>query len=185
MQKNNNYVKLEDKNIILERIKKGDQKAFEQLYMTYYESLCIYLKSYTSDHVKIEDTVQDVFIKLWHKRKRLTVKKSLQSYLYRAAYNTLMDNYRDQQRHDDMLSSYYHTAVMRAIETDSTVKNEKLLKMKRCIELLPNKCKQVFVESKISGLKRAQVAEKLNITIKTVEGHITRAYALLKTCLET
>uniref|UniRef100_UPI003568DCFE RNA polymerase sigma factor n=1 Tax=Seonamhaeicola sp. TaxID=1912245 RepID=UPI003568DCFE len=72
-----------------------------------------------------------------------------------------------------------------AIETDATIKNEKLSKMKGCIELLPGKCKQVFVESKISGLKRAQVAEKLNITIKTVEGHITRAYALLKTCLET
>lgn len=145
----------------------------------------MYLKSYTSDHAKIEDTVQDVFIKLWHKRKRLSVKKSLKSYLYRAAYNTLMDSYRKQQRNDEMLSSYYHTAVMRAIETDTTIKTDKITKMKSCIELLPGKCKQVFVESKISGLKRAQVAENLNITIKTVEGHITKAYALLKMCLET
>lgn len=139
--------------------------------------------SYTTDKGKIEDTVQDVFIKLWDRRTDLDIKSSLKSYLYRAAYNGLMDKYRKQKRNDDMLSSYYHTAVMRAIETDPTVKAERLQKIKECIQLLPNKCQEVFVASKISGLKRDQISEKLNISLKTVEGHITKAYALIKDCL--
>ncbi|WP_282134517.1 RNA polymerase sigma factor [Seonamhaeicola maritimus] len=164
-------------------MKKGDQKAFEQVYSEYYEKLCVYLLSYTSDKEKVEDTVQDVFIKLWNKRKELTIRSSLKNYLYRAAYNMLMDKYRKQKRRDELLSSYYHTAVMRAIETDPSIKAEKIKKIKECIDLLPNKCKQVFMESKVTGLKRLEVAEKLNLSIKTVEGHITRAYSLIKKCM--
>lgn len=94
-----------------------------------------------------------------------------------------MDKYRKQKRRDELLSSYYHTAVMRAIETDPSIKAEKIKKIKECIDLLPNKCKQVFMESKVTGLKRLEVAEKLNLSIKTVEGHITRAYSLIKKCM--
>ena len=175
---------LKVKDIIIDRIKKFDKSAFELLYQEYYERLCIYLMSYSSDKEKIEDSVQDIFIDLWNKRHTLSIQSSLNSYLYKAAYNQLMEKYRMEKRNDKMLSSYYHTAVMLAVETDPSIKSDKLTKLNQCIEALPEKCKEVFVQNKIVGLKYQLVAEKLGVSIKTVEGHITRAYSYLKDCLK-
>lgn len=177
------FLPLDSKDLILERIKKGDSQAFKILYSEYYEKLCVYLMRYTSDKDKVEDTVQDVFTRLWNKRKEISIRSSLKNFLYRAAYNELMDNYRKQKRKDEMLSSYYHNALMQAIEVDPALKAEKIKKLKECIEALPSKCKAVFIESKISRLRHFQVAEKLNISMKTVEGHITRGFAMIKACM--
>ena len=112
------------KNIVLERLKKGDQKVFENLYSLYYEKLCIYLLSFSGDREKVEDAVQDMFMKLWSKRQSLNINTSIKSYLYRSAYNQLMDKYRKQKKNDEMLSSYFYIALMRAIEVDPKIRSE-------------------------------------------------------------
>lgn len=170
-------------NILLHGLKNGDEKIFKKVYELYYEKLCVYLLSYCNDREKVEDVVQDMFIKLWSKRNELNIKTSLNNYLYRVSYNQLMDKYRQQKKKDKMLSSYYHTAVMRAIEEDPELKLKKLKKLDECLKLLPPKGKVVFVACKIKGQKYRYVSEKLNISIKTVEGHIRRSYVLIKECM--
>lgn len=83
-----------------------------------------------------------------------------------------------------MLSAYYHTAVMRAINLDDDLKNQRLKKLEACINELPTKCKTVFMANKISGKKYSQVAADKGISIKTVEGHISKAYKLIKLCMK-
>ncbi len=174
---------MKDLNILLKALKNGDVSAFERIYANHYEKLCYYLLNYTSNKAKIEDVVQDTFMGLWSKRKDITITTSLKSYLYRTAYNKLIDTYRKGKKKDEMLSAYYHTAVMRAVNLDNDLKNERLKKLEACIDDLPTKCKTVFMANKISGKKYSQVAEDLDISIKTVEGHISKAYRLIKNCM--
>src|SRR5690554_6180827 len=85
--------KSDDLNIILQALKQGDTIVYKHLYSTYYEKLCVFLTGYTNDIVIVEDVVQDVFLKIWTDRKNLTIKKSLSGYLYKSAYNSLMNNH--------------------------------------------------------------------------------------------
>ena len=174
---------MKDLNILLKALMSGDVSAFERIYASHYEKLCCYLLNYTSDKAKIEDVAQDTFMGLWSQRKEINITTSLKSYLYRVAYNKLMDTYRKGKRKNEMLSSYYHTAVMRAVNIDDDLKNKRLEKLETCIDDLPSKCKKVFMANKISGKKYSQVAIDMDISIKTVEGHISKAYKLIKRCM--
>lgn len=170
-------------NITLEALKKGDKRAFEKLYAANYQKLCNYLLNYTNDRKKIEDVVQDTFINLWYKRHQLTIQVSLKSYVYRMAYNKLMDSFREQQKRDSLLSEYYHTALMRAANLDEEYKISQLKVLKQCIEKLPTRCSEVFRMNKFENKKYQQVADELELSIKTVEGHISKAYKYLKDCM--
>ena len=173
---------------VLESLKKGDENAFEQLYVKHYENLCAYALNYASDKSLIQDVVQDCFLTLWKKRKSLVVNTSLKSYLYRMVYNKLMDSYRKKAKKDKMLLSYYNIAINQVVEKmdeDEHYKSERLKLLNDCINNLPKRCKEVFIAKKIKGLKHQSISEQLNISIKTIEGHVTRALSLLKACFKT
>ena len=163
--------------------KKDNLHVFEKLYANNYENLCVYLLNYTNDKDKIEDIVQETFLNLWSKRNKIMIKDSIESYLYRSAYNKLMDTFRKKKKIENMLDSYYYTALIRAIKLDDDKKNERIKKLNKCINKLPKRCKEVFTENKISGKKHQQVATDLNISLKTVEGHITNAFKQIKKCM--
>lgn len=171
-------------NIFLGGMKGGEMQAFEKIYATYYEKLCVYLLSYSSNKEQVEDVVQETFIALWSQREELKIRVSLKSYLYRSAYNKLMDTFRNQQKTNSLLIDYYHTALMRAENFDEDYKDSQLKKLKDCMSKLPPKCREVFSANKISGKKYQQLATDLGLSIKTVEGHITKGYKLLKECME-
>ena len=175
--------KKENINLVFNAIKVGNRKAFEKLYSDYYEKLCVFLLGYTHDETVVEDVVQDVFIKIWTNRKKINITTSLNSYLYKVTYITLMSKYRELKKNNNMLSSYYYTALIQASETEDDDKILLMKKLKICIENLPERSKEVFQENKISGLKYSEVAEKLNISIKTVEGHISRALRYIRDCM--
>lgn len=170
-------------SILLQRIKKGDLKAFEEVYKAYYEKLGHFLLNYSQDQAKIEDVVQDTFITLWRKRKNINIQTSLNSYLYRMAYNKLMDVYRASERTDSFLNEYYHTAVLRAEKKKEDEESERKQKLRECLQTLPKRCKEVFTKSKFTGVSNQELADELEVSIKTIEKHITQGYKLLKKCM--
>lgn len=170
-------------NIAIKSIQSGNSHVFEALYKEYYPKLCAFLMGYTDDSNIVEDVVQDVFIKIWKKRKKLNINTSITGYIYKTAYNELMQNHRHLKKNNEMLSAYYYTALVNAIETKKDLKKKQLEDLNMCIEDLPERCKHVFIENKISGLKYKEVADKFNISLKTVEGHISRAIKMLKDCM--
>ena len=139
--------------------------------------------NYTSDKNLIHDIVQDSFMYLWTNKKKIKINTSLNSYLYRMTYNKLMDHFRKKSKVDADLMGYYKSIVDSIEETDSSLKEEKLTLLDKCIEDLPKRCKNVFYSKKIKGLKSKEIATDLNISVKTVEAHITKAYVLLRACL--
>lgn len=161
---------------------KDEHSTFESLYKEHYEKLCVFLLNYISDKDKIEDIVQDTFINFWSKRDKITITSSTKNYLYRSAYNKLIDSFREEKKKEDMISSYYNTAVLLADSLDDFQKELRLEKLNNCLEQLPTRCKEVFVSSKITGKKYQEIADDLEISLKTVEGHITKAYKLIKSC---
>jgi len=172
---------------VFESLKKGDLDVFDKLYEEYYEKLCLYAFQYTSNKALIEDIVQEVFIQLWTSRKKIVIRTSLKSYLYKVVYNKLMDSYRIDKRKDKMLLSYYNTAlttIIDTIEDNDDLKKARLKNLDACIAELPDRCRKVFISKKISGLKYKQVSKELNISVKTVEGHVTRAFKLIRNCMK-
>lgn len=170
--------------ILIKALKEGQANAFEKLYEIYYEKLCQYLLSYSQDRSKVEDVVQETFITLWNKREQLQIRESAQSYLYRTAYNKMMDTFRTKSRTDSFLMDYYHTALLRAERKGDNHKKELLKKLKDCVEELPDRCREVFLESKFFEKTNQQVALDFKISLKTVEGHISKGYRLLKKCMK-
>lgn len=175
--------KKEDINLTFKMIKSGNHKVFEKLYSDYYKKLCVFLLGYTSDLDLIEDVVQEVFFKIWENRRNINITSSLNNYLYKITYTTLMQKYRQLKKKNNMLSSYYYTALIQASENDQEAINYQLKKLKDCIEELPPRSKEVFNQNKLKGLKYSEVAKKFNISIKTVEGHISRSLSYLRECL--
>jgi len=170
-------------NFDIESFKNGDQKFFERFYIAYFEKLCVYALNYISDKEVIQDLVQDVFVSLWTNRKTIVITTSLKSYLYKIVYYKIVDEYRNSKKKNDLLSSYYREAVDFVAELDDDYKAERLKKLENCIEDLPEKCKNVFIAKKITNLKNDQIASQLNISIKTLEGHITKAFKLIRKCM--
>lgn len=178
------FLKHKNEIFIINSLKSGDKKIFERLYSDYYQKLCVFLLNHCQNRAIIEDVVQDVFLNLWMKRKDIHIKTSLNAFLYRAAYNRLMDKYRHLKLKNNMLSSYYHTAVMLAADVDSETSKKRAKLLENCMEELPERCKEVFHGSKIQGLNYKELSERFQISIKTVEGHISRAYRILKECMQ-
>ena len=175
--------KKRDFNIDIESFKNGDERFFEGLYVAYFEKLCIYSLNYISDKNAIQDVVQDVFVDLWSNRKEIVITTSLNSYLYKIVYYKIMDVHRSAKKKSDLLTSYYKEAIDFVIELDEDYKTERLKKLANCIEELPEKCKKVFIAKKITKLKNEQITEELNISIKTIEGHITKAFKFIRNCM--
>tara|TARA_R110002049_G_scaffold309206_1_gene518578 strand:+ start:53288 stop:53887 length:600 start_codon:yes stop_codon:yes gene_type:complete len=164
---------------LIQALKKGESEAYTYLVDTYHHKLCVYVYSLSRDYDLAEDIVQNVFVKIWKKRSKLKDNFSIKNYLYRSVYNEFIDQYRKnkpvlalEKKHIDALSS---------VTDDNENSLEKLIVLvKKEIENLPPKCKQTFLLSKQEGLTNIEIAEYLNVSIKSVEAHITKAFHILR-----
>ncbi|MFI1772025.1 RNA polymerase sigma factor [Thalassobellus citreus] len=172
--------KYKDNTILITHLKKGDECAYAYLINTYNRPLFVYVLSLTNDHDQSEDIVQNVFFKVWLSRKKLNINYSIKSFLYKAAYNEFINQY-----HKNRAISNLEKVYMDALEEAVDDKNSELLERKiaivnKGIKQLPKKCKETFLLSKKEGLTNIEIADHLGVSIKTVEGHLTKAYNLLR-----
>ncbi|RPG82689.1 MAG: RNA polymerase sigma-70 factor [Crocinitomicaceae bacterium TMED209] len=171
-------IELEKDFLFVEKLKKGNHKAYTQLINNYYENLCGYANLFTKDPSKSEDIVQNVFVKLWVYRKKIDSNIPIKRYLHKSVYNEFIDQYR---KNKSVISlEKKHLNAISAIIEDNSVDIEKLMiRVNKEIEKLPEKCKRVFILNKKDGLTHDEIAEYLQISKKTVEGHVTRAFKIL------
>lgn len=170
--------------ILIKRLKKGDEKAYAFLLDEYYHRLCVYANSLVKDHDKAEDIVQNVFLKTWEQRERLKSDFSIKSFFYKSVYNEFIDQYRKNQS-TLALEKKYIEALDTIIEEKDVESIERLIAIvEREIQNLPPKCKEVFMLSKREGLTNIEISEYQNISIKTVEAQITKAFSILRKKLD-
>jgi RNA polymerase sigma-70 factor (ECF subfamily) len=160
--------------------KKGEKNAFKALYNMYFDKLFVYINSYTNDRSLTQDIVQDTFVKVWNNKEIFDIKQSLGGYLYKTAYHTFIDNYRKVQKNHKLLDTLAYKRMNDLIEEDKDEKDKKIKKIKEAIEKLPPKCKEIFLLSKYQGYKYNEIAEHLNISPKTVEAQMGRAFSIIR-----
>lgn len=168
----------ENANLIL-HLKRGNDKAYSFLVKCYNHQLCVYANSLVNDKSLAEDIVQNVFIKTWEKRKYLRENFSIKSFLYKSVYNEYIDQYR-KNRSVTVLEKKYIEALDTIVENDYNVLEKLYLLVQKEIQNLPPKCKNIFLLSKQEGLSNIEISEYLNVSIKTVEAHITKAFSLIR-----
>jgi RNA polymerase sigma-70 factor (family 1) len=166
----------------IESLKNGEPKAYTYLVDSFHHKLCIYAFGLTNDHDYSEDIVQNVFINIWKKRNQLKDDFSIKNYLYRSIYNEFIDQYRKKKSVVE-LEKKYIDALSSIVEEDENSLDRLITIVNQEIENLPPKCKQTFLLSKKDGLTNIEIAEYLNVSIKSVEAHITKAFSILRKTL--
>ena len=134
----------------------------------------------TNDSDLAEDIVQNVFMSIWKNRNKLKDQFVVKSYLYKSVYNEFIDQYR-KKKAVLTLEKKHIDALTYMVEEEDEKSLEKLISIvKKEIDKLPPKCKQTFLLSKEEGLTNLEISEYLNISIKSVEAHITKAFSVLR-----
>tara|TARA_B110000208_G_C11746746_1_gene421993 strand:+ start:684 stop:1259 length:576 start_codon:yes stop_codon:yes gene_type:complete len=164
--------------VFVEKLKNGDNNAYTLLMNDYYKNLCGYANLFTKDPSKSEDIVQNIFVKIWIYRKKIDPNISIKKYLYKSVYNEFIDQYR-KNKSVISLEEKYLKVIDTIIDYNSLDIEKLMMNVNREIDKLPEKCKQVFILNKKEGLTHNEIAEYLQISTKTVESHITRAFKIL------
>lgn len=169
---------LSDKELF-DQFKNSDSHAFEQLFRYYYEPLCIYASKILQDTEAAEEVVQDFFVKLWERRRSLTIETSLKNYLFRSVKNRCLNRI----EHEKIKMQHAQHVIAEAENQD--YKDQFLeVDLKKDIEesiaALPEKRREIFRLSREEGLKYREIAEKLNLSIKTVEAQMGLAIKTLR-----
>ena len=166
---------------VFQLIQQGDLVAFNGLFDTYYVPLCHFACRYLSDLDTSRSIVQEVFIDLWVRRGKLTVDYSIKSYLYQSVKNRTIDYLRKQKESAELSASLEE--LRHAQPRDLITETELSARISQAINQLPEKCREIFLLCKFDGMKYSQIAEKLEISVKTVEMQMGIALKRLRNSL--
>lgn len=169
-----------DNTDLIVRLRKDDAAAYTILFNDYYEWLCNYIYGLCRNRALSEDLVQDTMIKFWEKRKEIMITTSLKSYLFKACHNQFLLHLRQNKVKVDFLDTIHWEVMAEARDTQSVSQAPKLEKLHFLISKLPPRCREVFILNKLERRKYREIAEDLNISIKTVENHMSKALNFLR-----
>jgi len=181
----------EEKHIV-KGIKQGDKEVFRKLFDIYYQRLFLYARSYVENADTAKDIVQDLFINMWEKRKNLFINSSLSSYFFRAVHNRSIQFL----RHKKVISEFRENHILKLKEaeilystsSDYIFSEVQLNEISNILDQtnssLPEKTREVFRLSRAEGKSYHDIARTLNINIKTVEYHITKALKIFHDALK-
>lgn len=170
---------------------KYEMIVLENLFKHFYKALRAYAFRFVNDTDLAEDIVQDSFFELWVKRDTIQFDGAVKSYLFKSVYNrsinVLNKRYQNKEcnlnvdNENDILYQYMADHIQNSEQ--SLLLKELETEISSLIKMLPPQCQKVFILSRMYGLKNREIAEQLNISIKTVEKHISKALFELKTHL--
>lgn len=171
----------ETDQILVQRLKRKDIPAFELVFNEYYGVLKSYAQRFLDDEADADEVVQDTFTKFWEKCELLDPLSSIKNYLYRSVHNSCL-NFIKHQKVKDAYKQYIIEFMEEGaedpyIEKEETTTLEKVLEE---IDHLPPKCQEIFKLSRFEGLKYYEIANHLNISVKTVEVQMGKALRVLR-----
>mgnify|MGYP003664428880 CR=1 FL=1 len=169
-----------DNTDFIECLKKGDENAYTYLVSAYHKKLFVYILSLNNDEAVAKDIVQNVFLKTWEYRKRLNPGYSIKSFLYKTAYNEFINQYHKTRAISALERTYIEAIDETVSEDNAELLNRKIAFVNEGINHLPSKCKETFLLSKKEGLTNIEIAEYMNVSIKTVETQLTKSYKFLR-----
>ena len=173
-------------NISIQKLTKGDKKEFEKIYLDLFDVLYALCLQYTRNKEISEGIVQDTFLRLWEIRSELKADTNIKNLLYTITKNNCLNYLRNQQiswkhlNHIKAREYYYAVKLLDESDDDFLTFNELLNAINNAIEKLPEDQKMVFKLSRLNEMKYKEIADHLQVSIKTVESRISKALKFLR-----
>lgn len=167
------------------RLKLGDEDAFDYLFNFYYPGLIVYANRFLMNNSLAQEIVQGVFLKLWQDRKYIEINSSVKSYIFQSVRNKCLDILKHRKIRDDYARKVLdEQEPSNDVTWDTYVESELYVILIHEIEKLPPECQKVFRYSRIRNFTNREIAEKLGISVKTVENQISKALKILRVALK-
>lgn len=161
----------------------GSAVVFERVFKEYFKNLHAYACSILKDSDEAEEMVQNVFYKLWEKKEKIGELQSIPAYLYRSVYNECMNFV----KHEKVKQSYEAHAVHHGSVTGQAADTAETKELERRISDamndLPEQCRTIFQMSRFEELKYREIADKLELSVKTIENQMGKALKIMRTKL--
>jgi RNA polymerase sigma-70 factor (ECF subfamily) len=162
-----------------------DTQYFNELFQNCYQALCHYALKYVRDRAVAEDLVQDVFVGLWSSRDGIAIKKEPKNYLFTSVRNACIAHIKKMEK-DQKIREQLHAQMSSSVSIREEMESIQLkLRLRKAIDHLPLKTREVFLLHKKEGLSFEEIASHLGKSVKTVEKQVARAYQLLKEELQS
>jgi RNA polymerase sigma-70 factor (ECF subfamily) len=164
---------------LVKNLSKGNLLAFNTLFREYCGRLYRFAYGYLKSEAESEELVQEVFTKIWEKRKKLKSELSFKSYLFTISFNIIRKHFRTRA----YASGYFKAEIYNDVDLQTTQKitSDSLFQfIKELVDRLPNRRKEIFIKSRFEGQNIKDIAEDLNISHKTVENQLTEALKYIR-----
>jgi RNA polymerase sigma-70 factor, ECF subfamily len=166
---------------IIKLLAKRDENAFEQVFKTHYKNLHAYVCTILKADTYAEEIVQQIFLKLWERADNISIAGSVAAYLYRAVHNESLNHI----KHQKVKSNYQmHVAYSMKDAVEAAPKNLQAKELEKKIQAalneLPEQCRTIFQKSRFEEMKYREIADELNIAVKTVENQMGKALKTLR-----
>ncbi len=176
----------------MELLEDGDEASFKVVYNHFYSRLFYFVSEYIPNKDLVENILQDTFLTLWEKKSNLRAGTNLNAYLYTVAKNNSLKKLRDQRYRQALFQSpqlsefelELQAGALDKLDTSEILFSEIEQIIQETLGTLPPQCKLVFELSRFQHRKNHEIAEELNISPKTVEGHMTKAIKAFKVSLK-
>lgn len=159
-------------------------EKFKILFYKNYQTLCNVAYQYVMDRFTAEDIVQETFIRFWENEKSNLPEKEAGYYLTRAVKNNCISYLRKEVQSVSLNEDIALAHELYSEDETEVTTAEKMDIVEKAIQQLPPKCKEVFLLCKVEQKKYREIAWMLNISVKTVENHMTKAIAFLRSCVK-
>lgn len=154
-------------------IKERNHNDFEMVFREYYSPLCQYAAIFIKNDDEARDLVQKLFLQLWENPEKFEANVSIQGLLYTAVKNRSLNWLRHEKVKREHFKSEQASSHLHVVEEGNTTHLEK--EIQEAINLLPEQCRKVFELSRLDGLRYREIADTMNISVKTVEAHMGKA----------
>ncbi len=174
------YMDLTEDKELYHKLKVGDERAFQTLFRKYYPAMCHFARQFLNDSELAEETVQDMFVKIWEKRETVNIESSLKHYLFRSVRNHCLNQIQHEKIKKQYASKVLESAHHEIASEQHFLEVDLVERIEKSINSLPPKRKEIFRLSREQGMKYKEIAETLDISVKTVEAQMGMALKFLR-----
>ena len=167
-------------NIQIEKMKAGDRESFNQVFRRYYSPMVRFCIRYVADSDIASEIVQDLFVKLWSNREKISFNTSFESYMMTSVRNSALTYINKERSHAEANLRIYSEESDNTDPSETLQSNNLEESYRKILKDMPEKRREVFLASRYDGLKYSEIAEKLGISQKTVEAQMSAAIKQLK-----
>ena len=166
--------------VLVGKMKAGDKESFNSLFRRYYSPMVRFCVRFVADADQSAEIVQDLFVKLWAGREKLVVPDSFESYMLRSVRNAAITYINRERAHAETNERIYKDESDANDPSETLQSNNLEASYRKVLATMPDKRREVFLASRYDGLKYTEIAQKLGLSQKTVEAHMSAAIKQLR-----